>query len=301
MTMIETHTPWPELPLSLWEPTRATLHMWTQVVGKTRVALSPLQNHFWNVALYVTPRGLTTGPIPFDRGVFDVEFDFYAHRLVVTTSAGDASTLALIPRSVAEFYRDYCKILADLGIRVNVTRVACELPTRLRLDQDEEHQSYVPEHAHRFWQILLHTDTVLKQFRQRFYAKVSPVHFFWGSFDMAFTIFSGRPAPVKADADPITREAYSHEVISVGFWPGDARYPAPAFYGYAAPAPAGLSEASVHPAIAGYDTTLGEFIMPYEAVRTLSNPAAAVLKFAESVYAAASQLGAWDPALVRRL
>jgi hypothetical protein len=226
---------WPALPLSEWADTYATLHMWSQIVGKVRLALSPRVNHWWEVPLYVSGRGLTTSPIPYEKGIFEVQFDFIDHKLDIVTTSGEIRSLRLVPRSVADFYADFMEMLHSLGINVKIWKMPVEVPNPIRFDQDRTHASYDPEYAHRFWRILVSVDSVFKEFRSRFLGKVSPVHFFWGSFDFAVTRFSGRRAPERAGADGITREAYSHEVISVGFWPGGGEMKDTAFYAYAAP------------------------------------------------------------------
>src|SRR5215469_18211342 len=243
---------WPALPYETWKDTCETLHLWTQIVGKVRMELSPFHNNWWHVTFYVTPRGLTTSAIPYQSGAFDVTFDFVEHQLRIRTSDGATSELPLIPRSVAAFYREFLSHLRTLGIEVTINPVSCELPIPIRCDRDEAHASYDPVYAQRFWRILVLTDAVLRRYRSMFLGKSSPVHFFWGGFDLALTFFSGRRAPPRPGADRVQREAYSHEVISCGFWPGDARFPAPAYYAYAAPEPPGLSTASVRPEQAFY-------------------------------------------------
>jgi hypothetical protein len=227
------HTPtnaWPELPLAAWQDTYATLHMWTQVVGKIRLALTPRINHWWEVALYVTVRGLTTSAIPYLNGAFQVQFDFIDHNLIIQTSWGSSKTLPLKPQSVAAFYAEFMAALRSLGIEVNIWTMPCELANPVRFETDTQHHSYDPEYAHRFWQILVLSENIFQEFRARFIGKNSPIHFFWGSFDLCVTRFSGRRAPERPGADPVTREAYSHEVISAGFWPGGGEIKGPAFY-----------------------------------------------------------------------
>ena len=294
--------PWPALPLDAWRETYATLHMWTQIVGKTRLALTPRVNHWWNVPFYVTSRGLTTSAIPCAWRTFEVEFDFLSHTLEIRTSDGMTRALALAPRSVADFYAEYMAALQELGIGVTIRPRPDEVPDPIPFGVDRTHASYDADAAQRFWRVLTQVDRVFKQFRGQFVGKSSPVHFFWGSFDLAVTRFSGRPAPPRPGADSITREAYSHEVISAGFWPGSGPVQEAAFYAYAAPAPAGLADATVLPAAASYHRDLGEFILPYESVRGAPSPDATLLEFLQSTYAAAADLAHWDrPALERPL
>ena len=252
---------WPALPLEAWQDTYATLHMWTQIVGKVRLALSPLVNHWWEVPLYVSARGLTTSAIPYDLGIFEIEFDFLHHNLVIQTSQGQEKTIPLAPRSVADFYQEFMAALAELGIEVKIWRMPVEIPNPIAFDHDTQHASYDREYVTRFWRILLAADSVFREFRSRFIGKNSPVHFFWGSFDLAVTRFSGRRAPEREGADSITREAYSHEVISAGFWPGGGEIKGPAFYAYAAPEPAGYGQSPVRPGKAFYHSR-NERILP---------------------------------------
>jgi Family of unknown function (DUF5996) len=290
---------WPPLVFREWEETCDTLHMWTQIVGKTRMVLTPFQNHWWHVPLYVTPRGLTTSEIPWRGGGFDAEFDFIAHRLLIRTNGGEQRTMALAPRAVADFYAEYMDCLGGLGIGVHIDPAPAEFDDPTPYDRDRRHASYDRRYVEAFHRILIQADQLFKIFRGRFLGKSSPVHFFWGSFDLAATRFSGRPAPVAADADSVTREAYSHEVSSCGFWPGDRRYPQAAFYGYSSPAPAGLETAVVRPG--HWDTQLREFLLPYEDVRTAASPEDAVLDFCQSAYDAGARLAGWDrDALERR-
>jgi hypothetical protein len=292
----------PPLPLPEWQATYATLHLWTQVVGKVRLALSPPVNHWWSVALYVTARGLTTSPIPCGTRTFAVTFDFLDHVLRIETSEGATSTLDLSPRPVRDFYREFLAALGALGIAVTIWPMPQELPHPIRFDEDATHASYDPEYAQRCWRILVQADRVFQRFRARFVGKSSPVHFFWGSFDLAVTRFSGRRAPERPGADRVTREAYSHEVISAGFWPGTpgGAVQEPAFYAYAAPEPGGLRDVAVRPDGARYERELGEFILPYDAVRTAADPDAAVLDFLQSTYEAAADLARWDRAALER-
>ncbi len=293
---------WPALPLAAWQDTYETLHMWTQIVGKVRLALSPPLNHWWAVTLYVTPRGLTTSPIPYGARTFEVTFDFLDHILWVRTSDGARRAMALYPRSVADFYREFMAILRALGIDVAINTLPQEVANPVPCDEDHEHASYDAAAATRCWRILAQSDRVLQQFRARFLGKCSPVHFFWGSFDLAVSRFSGRRAPARPGADRVTREAYSHEVSSCGFWPGTPSGPIrePAYYAYIVPAPPGFAEAAVRPAAAAYNREMGEFILPYEAVRNAADPDAALLDFAQSTYEAGAQLAGWDRAALER-
>ena len=291
---------WPPLPVAEWQDTRDTLHMYTQIVGKIRLLLSPKVNHWWEVPLYVTARGLTTSPIPYDAGIFEIQFDFIEHRLIVQTSAGAVKTIPLAPIPVAEFYEQLMSTLRNLGIGVKMWTLPCEVPNPIHFEQDRVHSAYDPEYAHRFWHVLVSTDTVFKEFRARFLGKSSPVHFFWGSFDMAVTRFSGRRAPERPGADSITREAYSHEVISGGFWPGTGEIDA-TYYAYAAPEPLGFSKAVILPAGAFYNTQLSEFFLPYEVVRKAASPRDALLAFLESTYEAGAALGNWDRKEIERM
>jgi len=285
--------PWPPLPISEWQDTRDTLHMWTQMVGKIRLALSPRLNHWWEVPLYVSARGLTTSPIPYDTGVVEINFDFLRHTLSIQTSTGAEKLLPLAPRAVAEFYDELLGALRELGVIVKIWPMPVEIPNPIRFDQDRAHCSYDREYANRFWRVLVSADTVFKEFRARFIGKSSPVHFFWGSFDLAVTRFSGRRAPERAGADAVTREAYSHEVISGGFWPGTGDMDA-VFYSYAAPEPAGFSKSIATPGAAFYSTKLSEFLLPYEDVRKSAASKEAVLGFLQSTYDAGATLGNWD-------
>jgi hypothetical protein len=286
---------WPALPLAEWNDTYATLHMWTQIVGKVRLALSPPINHFWGTTLYVSARGLTTSPIPYAKGVFEISFDFVAHMLQIATSLGETRTFRLTPRTVAEFYAKLMAALHSLGIDVKVWPMPVEVPRPVRFNLDESHAAYDSEYAHRFWQILARVDTVFWEFRSRFIGKVSPVHFFWGSFDLAVTRFSGRRAPERPGADAITKEAYSHEVISVGFWPGDGEIVKDAaFYAYAAPEPPGFKERRVRPAEAFYSNEKNEFFLMYDDIRSSDSPEQLLLDFCQSTYEAGAILGNWD-------
>src|SRR5579859_293566 len=291
---------WPALPFEAWRDTRETLHLWTQIVGKVRMELSPPVNHWWHVTFYVTPRGLTTSAIPCQGGTFSVTFDFIEHNLFVLTSDGTAKTLPLIPRSVAAFYRELMACLQALGIEVTINTLPSEIPSPIRCDEDEIHASSDPVYAHRFWRILAQIETVLQRYRSNFLGKSSPVHFFWGSFDLALTVFSGRRAPERPGVDRITREAYSHEEISCGFWPGDERSPTPAFYSYTYPEPPELGTASIRPAAATYNQQLGEFLLPYDDVRNASSPEQELLEFFQSSYEAGATLGQWDRKALER-
>lgn len=284
---------WPPLPLASWKDTCATLHMWTQIVGKVRLALTPRVNHWWNVPLYVSARGLTTSAIPYAGRTFELRFDFLDHQLVLHTNDGHVKSLPLSPRSVADFYQDFLAMLRSAGIEVKIWRMPVEIPNPIPFDQDRVHASYDPEYARRFWQILVSVDRVFQEFRSRFLGKSSPVHFFWGSFDLAVTRFSGRRAPERPGADSITREAYSHEVSSVGFWPGTG-IEGPAFYSYMAPEPPSFRESHVRPDAARYHPQLNEFVLMYDDARRAPSPCAALLDFCQSTYEAGAQLAHWD-------
>jgi hypothetical protein len=285
---------WPELPLAAWQDTYATLHMWTQIVGKVRMALSPLINHWWEVPLYVNARGLTTSAIPYGDGIFEVQFDFIEHGLSIQTSWGGAKTLALRPQTVADFYAEFMLALRALGVEVKIWTMPCEVPNPVRFEKDTEHKSYDREYAQRFWRVLILCDTVFKEFRAGFIGKDSPVHFFWGSFDLCVTRFSGRRAPERPGADAITREAYSHEVISAGFWPGGGDVKGAAFYAYAAPEPAGFAAEKVRPAAAFYHPGMKEFLLMYDDVRGAESPREALMSFLHSTYEAGAKLAGWD-------
>jgi hypothetical protein len=291
---------WPALPFEAWRDTCETLHLWTQIVGKVKMELSPFVNHWWHVTLYITPRGLTTSAIPYHGGTFEVTFDFIDHTLRIFTSEGTSRALPLIPRSVAAFYQEFMACLRALGIEVTINTLPSEVQNPIRCDEDELHASYDPVYAHRFWRILVQVDKVFKEFRSPFLGKCSPVHFFWGSFDLAVTRFSGRRAPERAGADLITREAYSHEVISCGFWPGDATFPAPAFYSYTLPEPPGLSAASLRPASAWYSPERGLFLLRYDDVRSADTPEQVLQEFLQSTYEAGATLAQWDREALER-
>jgi hypothetical protein len=292
-------SPWPELPTGAWRDTYETLQLWTQIIGKIRLARSPWLNHSWHVALYVTARGLTTSPIPEGIRSFQIDLDFIDHALRISTSDGATRQLALAGQSVASFYEAVIADLAGLGIRIAIDEMPNELPEPIRFSQDRRHASYDPDAVRRFFQILVNADRVFKQFRSGFLGKASPVHFFWGSFDLAVTRFSGRRAPrhpggIPHLSDAVACEAYSHEVSSAGFWPGSGAIDYPAFYSYAYPEPAGFRAARVRPDAAFFSEALGEFILPYEAVRTAAAPEQALLEFLQSTYEAAANAAKWD-------
>ena len=292
---------WPSLPLEEWADTFATLHLWTQIVGKVRLVQSPWVNHSWSVALYVTSRGLTTTPIPHGLRTFQIDFDFLAHRLVIDSSDGGVGGFALEPQSVATFYARLMEELDKLDLHVDIYKQPNEIPDPIRFDQDETHKSYDAERVHRFWKILVQADRVFKEFRARFIGKCSPVHLFWGAADIAVTRFSGRRAPEHPGGIPnlpdrVTREAYSHEVSSCGFWAGGGAIPYPAFYSYAYPEPAGFQEANIRPDAAFYSKDFGEYVLPYDAVRQSGSPDATLLEFLQSTYDAAAKLANWDRA-----
>ncbi len=296
---------WPPLAFEDWKDTYATLHMWSQVVGKIRMTLTPSVNHWWHVPLYVASRGLTTSAIPYGDGQLEILFDFVDHELRITISDGAVKLVPLAPRSVADFYREVMAALAELGIEVKISTLPVEIPRPIRFTDDRQHASYDPQAVGRLFQILVQTDAVFKEFRGRFLGKSSPVHFFWGAFDLAVTRFSGRRAPRREKPDRVMDEAYSHEVISHGFWPG-GEWPgagtveAPVFYAYAAPEPAGFAEAKIRPPQAFRSRELGEFVLPYDAMRTAPSPREALLEFMESTYVAGAELGHWDRAALER-
>jgi Family of unknown function (DUF5996) len=292
---------WPSLDYAAWRETCATLQLWTQIVGKIRLALGPWINHSWGVTLYVTARGLTTSLIPYGTRAFEIEFDFIRHQLCITTSEGAERAIKLQPESVASFYREVMSKLRELAIEVHIGMKPNETLEAIPFDRDEKHAAYDPEYANRFWRALLQADRVFKEFRSRFCGKCSPVHFFWGSFDLAVTRFSGRPAPPHPGGiphlpDAITREAYSQEVSSLGFWPGNDQIPTALFYSYAYSSPDGFADAKVKPAAASFHPQLREFILPYDDVRRAESPDDAVLEFAQTTYDAASTLARWDRA-----
>jgi hypothetical protein len=285
---------WPSLPLEEWKDTYATLHMWTQVVGKIRLALTPLVNHWWNVPLYLTPRGLTTSAMPYDERTFEIDFDFIDHKLPIVCSDGARELIDLYPRSVAQFYSEVMEALGRLGINIKIWTTPVEVPDPIPFEKDHVHASYDPEYANRCWRILSLSERVLTEFRARFIGKASPVHFFWGSFDLATTRFSGRRAPERPEADIITREAYSHEVVSHGFWPGSGNITDPAFYSYTAPEPQGFREAKVRPDSAFYNPGTSGFILMYDEVRNAHRPEQVLMDFLESTYEVGANLAKWD-------
>jgi hypothetical protein len=291
---------WPELPLEAWQETYDTLHMWTQIVGKVRKTLTPLMNHWWNVTLFVTARGLTTSPIPYLDRTFELEFDFIDHKLDVRTCEGITKRLDLAPRTVADFYNDLMGTLSSLGIDVKIHATPDEVASPIAFAEDRSHKSYDAAYAHKFWRILVSVDAVFKEFRSRFIGKCSPVQFFWGSFDLAVTRFSGRRAPERPGADAMTREAYSHEVSSAGFWPGGGEIKGPAFYSYMAPEPPGLKTHPVLPAKAFYHPGMSEFFLMHDDVRRAESPRGMLLEFMQSTYEAGAKLANWDRAAVER-
>ncbi|MGA9852260.1 MAG: DUF5996 family protein [Gammaproteobacteria bacterium] len=304
--MNATNPAWPALPLTGWADTLATLHMWTQIVGKTRLALAPMMNHWWQVTLYVSPRGLTTSTIPYGKRAFAVEFDFIEHSLVIRTSDGATRKLLLVPRSVADFYAEYMAALRSLDLEVRLVPVPVEVETAIPFAANRKHAAYDADAAYRCWQILLQISRVLEQFRSRFLGKASPVHFFWGSFDLAMTRFSGRRAPTHPGGAPhcpnyVMVEAYSHECSSCGFWPGGGAVAEPAFYAYAYPEPAGYAKHAASPKGAYYSADMREFILPYETVRNAAAPDEMLLQFFQTTYDAAADLAHWDRAALDRV
>lgn len=301
----DTHKQWPPLSFHEWKDTCQTLHLWTQIVGKIRLVLTTWTNHSWHVPLYVTSRGLSTSPIPFEARTFQIDFDFIDHKLLIQTSLGETGEFSLAPRPVADFYKELFAKLTELNIVVKINTTPNEVADAIPFEKDYEHASYDPEQAQSFWRALAQADRVLKRFRARFIGKCSPVHFFWGSFDLAVTRFSGRRAPEHPGGVPnlpdwVAREAYSHEVSSCGFWPGSERMPEPAFYSYAYPEPKGFREAKVKPSEAIFNHELGEFILPYGSVRQSTSPDETLLEFLQSSYEAAADLGAWDRAALEQ-
>jgi hypothetical protein len=298
----ETDEIWPALPYEAWKDTYATLHMWTQVVGKVALAQAPPLNHSWSIAMQVTPRGLSTRPLPHHQRSFTIQFDFIEHQLEICVSDGETRILALGPQTVADFYREVMATLDGMGLPVKIWPMPVEIQppiTPIRFDQDTVHRSYDPVYANRCWRIFLQAARVLTRSQCEFVGKCSPVHFFWGGFDLAVTRFSGRPAPPR-EGPAFMRDAYSHEVISHGFWPGSGLLLEPAFYSYAVPEPSGLKEAHVRPEAAYYHRELGEFILPYDAVRAAPSPDRAILEFVESTYDRAATLAGWDRAALDR-
>jgi hypothetical protein len=296
---------WPVLPLSEWADTCATLHLWTQVIGKIRLARAPMVNHWWQVPLYVTCRGLTTSPMPYGSTSFQIDFDFIDHTLKIQTSKGEVETVVLGPRSVADFYTEVLGRLRGLGLETRIWTMPVEIPEAIPFEQDKTHASYDPEYVTRFWRVLVQVERVLTRFRGQFLGKVSPVHFFWGSFDLAVTRFSGRRAPALSSASPnlgawVMQEAYSHEVSSCGFWPGNGGFGKAAFYSYAYPEPKGFASAPVFPDATYYDQGLGQHILPYDAVRQARSPDDDLMRYLISTYEAAAGLGDWDRAALER-
>ena len=296
---------WPSLPLDEWRDTRDTLHMWLQIVGKTRLALAPPENHWWQVALYLTPRGLTTSPMPHGHRTFSADFDFIDHHLHLRLSDGATRMVPLVPRSVADFYVEYLEALRSLGLEAPIRPVPVEVVEAIPFVEDRQHASYDAEAANRGWRLLVQADRVLKRFRGRFLGKASPVHFFWGSFDLAATRFSGRRAPLHPGGAPNTpdyvmEEAYSHECSSCGFWFGGGAVAEPSFYAYAYPEPEGFADHPVRPSAARYDQDLREFVMSYEAVRQSPSPDETLLEFLQTTYEAAAERGRWDRGALER-
>jgi hypothetical protein len=296
---------WPPLPYEEWKDTQATLHLWTQIVGKIRLAQTPWTNHSWHVPFYVTARGLTTSPIPYGRRTFEMVFDFLDQELRIETGEGAVESIQLGPRTVADFYYEVFERLGALGLHISIRTLPNEIPNVIPFDVDREHGTYDAEQATRFWRALVHADRVLKEFRSGFAGKASPVHFFWGGFDLAVTRFSGRPAPLHPGGVPnlpdwVARDAYSHEVSSCGFWPGGEVMPESVFYAYAYPEPEGFKTAPVRPAVARYNAGLGEFLLPYEDVRRASRPEEMLLEFLQSSYDAAADRGGWDRQALER-
>jgi hypothetical protein len=300
-----TDSPWPPLPLDEWRDTYATLHLWTQIVGKTRLAAAPWTNHSWHVVLYLTARGLSTSPIPHGALTFQVDFDFIGHELVIQRSDGAIGRMQLQAESVAAFHARYMAQMATLDLRLDIHRKPNEVADAIPFDEDEVHSSYDPAAANRFWRVLVQADRVFKEFRARFRGKCSPVHFFWGAPDLAVTRFSGRPAPAHPGGIPnlpdwVMREAYSHEVISCGFWPGGGPVPHAAFYSYAYPEPTGFAASRIRPEGAFYSTELREFILPYDVVREALSPDETLLSFLQSTYESAATFSNWDRAALER-
>ena len=299
-TQLDSSECWPSLRLDEWKDTYATLHMWTQIVGKIRLELTPKVNHWWNVPLYVSSHGLTTSLIPHGSRHFDMEFDFFANQLVIRTSDAKRAAVTLAPRSVADFYQEVMAALRSLNIEVKIWKLPVEVADPIPFDRDTVHAAYDADAVRRLWRILLSVDGVFNVFRSRFVGKSSPVHFFWGSFDLAVTRFSGRRAPERSDTDPVLRkimeEAYSHEVISAGWWPGSGQIQDAAFYCYAAPAPPRFAEQPVRPAEAFYHEDLGEYLLMYDQVTRAESPSGVLMEFLQSTYEAAATTGKWDRA-----
>ncbi len=292
---------WPELTYPSWKNTLQTLQLWTQIIGKIRLQSMPWTNHSWHVSLYVSPSGLTTGSMPFAHGLFEIEFDFIRHQLRITTSEAQREVIQLIPKSVATFYKEVMEALSMLNLAVDIHGAPNEIDPSIPFEQDEEHKSYDLQKVHDFWRILMQTHLVFLEFRSRFIGKSSPVHFFWGGFDLALTRFSGREAPLHPGGVPnmplaVMQEAYSHEVSSAGFWPGNDAFPEPIYYSYCYPVLAEFKDQSVLPEEAVFSEALGEFVLPYDAVRTAENPRATLLQFLQTSYEAAANAGHWDRA-----
>lgn len=300
--MVRNGDAWPSLHLSEWKPSYETLHLWMQIVGKIRLALTPLVNHWWNTTLYLTARGLTTSAMPYQSGAVELRFDFIDHKLFIETSWRDPTIIELRAQTPADFYGTVMGTLRENGIDVKIWPVTVEMPTAIRLDSDRDHSSYDREAVNRWWRIMLRVDAVLQEFRAKFIGKSSPVHFFWGSFDLAVTRFSGRRAPGRREGPlaAMMTEAYSHEVISAGFWPGSGTVSDTAFYAYAAPQPNGFAEAKILPSAAHYDTNLGEFLLMYDEVRRSSRPREVLLNFLQSTYEAGASLAQWDRSALER-
>jgi len=298
-------TDWPDLPFADWSDTVSTLHLWTQIAGKIRLSQTPWTNHSWHVPLYVTTRGLTTSPIPYGGRSFEINFDFLDHQLIIQSSNGEQRSVSLEPRSVSDLYEGVLESLHELDLNINIYTTPSEIPNAIPFELDNEHHHYDAEYATRFWRALVQIDRVLKEFRARFIGKCSPVHFFWGSFDLAVTRFSGREAPPHPGGVPnfpdwVAREAYSHEVSSAGFWPGGGGVDSAAFYSYAYPAPDGFSKSSVKPDDVFWSEQLGEFVLPYHKVQSATSPDEVLLDFLQSTYIAAAELGGWDRAALER-
>lgn len=295
---------WPALPLEEWKDTYDTLHRWTQIVGKIRLAAAPLENHWWNTTLYVNSRGLTTSAMHHDDMTFQIDFDFIDHLLLLRTSEGSTKTIALHPRSVADFYQETISVLGELGIYIPIWTTPVEVQDRTPFEEDDKHASYDPEYVQRFWRILSQASRVFTEFRSNFIGKVSPVHFFWGAFDLAVTRFSGRTAPPHPGASNLARfvavEAYTHEVSSCGFWPGGGHIDEPVFYAYAYPEPTGFKDFNIRPSEAFYSPDMKEFLLPYETVRSSESPDNVLMDFLQSTYEAAATLAKWDRGALER-
>jgi Family of unknown function (DUF5996) len=290
----------PALPFDSWRETFETLHMWTQIIGKVRLKLCPLVNHWWNVPFYVTARGMTTAAMPYQQRDIEVRFDFIEHKLTLESSEGRVTTMALTAQSVAEFYKKFMAALSELDVSVHIWTMPSEVANPTPFELDNVHAAYDLQAVHKFWRILVWVDQIFKEFRAGFQGKASPVHFFWGSFDLAVTRFSGRVAPERPGADSITREAYSHEVSSAGFWPGGGDIKGPAFYSYAAPEPARFAEQRVRPQAAFYHPQMKEFLLMYDDVRAAASPKATLMEFLQSTYDAAADCGKWDRKALER-